>query len=66
MIRIYNVLVARDLYLLEKRIIVSLDAHDLHAIIKERKNLLECIERKREEIKSNATSNLVALGLYDA
>lgn len=57
---------AMKLYLREDIIILSLDADDLHSIIFDRANLLECMERKITSIKSDATIDLVAAGLYDA
>lgn len=47
-------------------VIVSLDFNDLKAIIKDRQNLLEMIERKRDEIAFNSTTQLVKVGIFDA
>ena len=57
---------ARDIYLKDGIVMIWLDQNDLHHIIYERLNLLECLERKIEEVKLNASKNLVDLGLYDA
>lgn len=46
-------------------IIISMDQSDLHDIIIERKNLLECMERKIVEVKMNVKSDLCALGVYE-
>jgi len=56
---------ARDIFLKNNIIIISMDSGDLEEIIVHRKNLLEMLERKIEEIKLNATKDLRALGLYE-
>ncbi len=57
---------AHDIFLKDGIIIVSLDKDDLEEIIVQRKNLLECIARKMDEVRLDATKSLVELGLYNA
>ena len=57
---------ANQVYLKWNIIIISLDKSDLQGIIFDKKNLLECIERKIEEVKLNATKDLRSIGLYNA
>lgn len=45
--------------------IISLDTNDLKKIVFQKVNLLECMSRKIDEVKLDATKNLVELGLYD-
>lgn len=45
---------AKFLYLQEQKIIISVSGNDLKKIIKDKKNLLECIEMKACEIKTQA------------
>lgn len=53
------------LYIKKGAIIISIDKNDLRGIVIERKNLLECIERKAYEIKMMAKNDLVEIGLFD-
>jgi hypothetical protein len=55
---------ARELFLSQQIIIIAFDARDLHSIAVVHNNLLECIERKIEEIKTSPTSNLKKLGVF--
>lgn len=57
---------ANQIYLKDDTIIISLDKEDLKKIIFEKANLLECISRKIDAVKLNATKDLAELGLYDA
>lgn len=57
---------SHDIFLKDSIVIISLDKDDLAQIIVHRKNLLECIARKIDETKLNATKSLVELGLYEA
>ena len=57
---------ANQIYLNDKITIISFSNEDLREIILNRNNLLECIERKINEIKLNATKDLETLGLYKA
>lgn len=56
---------ANLLYIKKGTIIISIDKNDLREIVIERKNLLECIERKACEIKMTAKNDLVEIGLFD-
>ena len=56
---------SNQIYLADKMIIISLDKNDLEKIILQRANLLECISRKIDEVKLNATKDLVEIGLFD-
>lgn len=56
---------ANQIFLKDDIVIISMDKNDLENIIINGDNLLECIERKVAEIKTNATKDLVELGLYD-
>ncbi|MBQ3463294.1 MAG: hypothetical protein IJH36_09315 [Clostridia bacterium] len=57
---------ARELYLQDKILIISIDGNDLDKISNHKYNFLECIARKQAEIILNAKSNLVNQGLYSA
>ena len=57
---------SHDIFLKDDIVIIALDKDDLEQIIVHRKNLLECIARKIDETKLNATKGLVELGLYEA
>lgn len=57
---------ARDIYLNDKMLIISIDKNDLYNIIFDKKNVLECIERKFVEIMTNSKTNLVQAGIYSA
>lgn len=57
---------ARDIYLNEKILIISIYKDDLYNIIFNKKNFLECIERKFNEVIINSKSNLVQAGIYNA
>lgn len=46
---------AKNLYLQKQNIIISVSGDDLKKIVKDKKNLLECIEMKACEIKTQAT-----------
>lgn len=54
------------LYLKDKVTIISIDSKDLEKIVIERKNLLECIERKAYEVKINANNNWEKVGIFDS
>lgn len=60
------VTLSNTIFLNDKIVIISMDANDLKKIIFQKANLLEFISRKIDEVKLNATKNLVALGLYGA
>ena len=57
---------ANQIYLKDDIIMIALDKSDLNNIISLRLNLLECISRKIDAVKLNATKDLVEIGLYDA
>lgn len=57
---------ANQIYLKDDIIMIALDKSDLNNIICLRANLLECISRKIDAVKLNATKDLVEIGLYDA
>jgi len=57
---------ANQIFLNNKIIIIAFDKDALRKIVFENDNLLECIARKIDEVKLNATRDLVAAGLYDA
>jgi hypothetical protein len=57
---------ANQIYLRDDIIIISLDKEDLTEIVFKKSNLLECISRKIDAVKLNATKDLIALGLYNA
>lgn len=57
---------ANQIFLRDEIIIIALDAADLRNIVFKKANLLECMSRKIEEVKLNATTDLVKAGLYDA
>lgn len=58
------VTLSNTVFLHDKIVIISLDANELKSIIFQKANLLECISRKIDEVKLNATKDLKALGLY--
>lgn len=60
------VTLSNKVFLNDKIIIISLDTNDLKDIIFQKVNLLECMSRKIDEVKLDATKSLVAFGLYDA
>ena len=57
---------ANKIYLSDKIIIISIDKNDLHSIVFNKSNLLECVERKITEVKLNATKDLQEIGLFNA
>lgn len=57
---------SNQIYLKDNMVIISIDTDDLKEIIMNRKNLLEMLERKIEEVKLNATKDLRKIGLYNA
>ena len=57
---------ANQIYLRDDIIIISIDKNDLEEIVFKKSNLLECISRKIDAVKLNATKDLIALGLYNA
>lgn len=57
---------SNKIFLNDKIVIISLDAADLKSIIFQRANLLECVSRKIDAVKLDATKELVPLGLYTA
>ena len=57
---------ARDIYLSDNILIIFIDKDDLYNIIFNKKNLLECIERKFNEVIINSKSNLINAGIYTA
>lgn len=57
---------AHQLYLGEKIIMITFDREDLKLIVMGKANLLECMARKIDEVKLDATKSLVELGLYQS
>lgn len=55
---------SNKIFLKDNIIIISIDKADLQSIIYDRENLLECIERKIDEVKLQASQDLVEYGLY--
>ena len=55
---------ANQIYLSEKIVIIWFNADDLENIIFNKHNLLDCIDKKIQEIKLNATKDLSEIGLY--
>lgn len=55
---------SNKIFLRDKIIIISMDASDLKNIIFGKANLLECMSRKIDAVKLDATKDLVELGLY--
>ena len=55
---------SNKIFLRDNIIIISVDKADLQSIIYDRENLLECIERKIDEVKLQASQELVEYGLY--
>lgn len=60
------VTLSNKIYLLNGLLIISIDKNDLHKIIYDKQNLLECIERKIAQIKLDSTTDLIENGLFDA
>lgn len=56
---------ANNIFLRDDIVIISIDKDNLKQIIFDKVNLLELIERKIDEIKLNATNDLVSAGLYE-
>lgn len=56
----------REILLTDKIIIISFNKTDLFNLVYNRKNLLELIERKIEELKLNSKKTLNEYGLYNA
>ena len=57
---------ANSIFLSDSIIVISCDKDDLDRIINQKSNLLECIERKITEVKTNSTSDLIKNGLYQS
>jgi len=60
------VALSNQIYLHDKIFIIWMDKFDLSEIVCKKKNLLEMLARKIDDVKLNATSDLRDLGLYDA
>ena len=56
---------AHQIYLKDDMIIIAFDKFDIESIVFKKVNLLECMSRKIDAVKLNATKDLVELGLYD-
>lgn len=51
-------------YARDNLVIISFDLTDLKSLVNDRANLLEMIERKRDEIATNAVSDLKEIGVF--
>lgn len=57
---------SNKIFLKDGILIISIDKNDLHKIIYDKRNLLECIERKITQIKLDSTTDLIENGLFNA
>ena len=58
--------IAHDCYLREGITLIHISGDELKDIITQKSNLLEVLERKRDEIATNATTDLMQAGIFTA